>query len=393
MKIAVLYCGTLTAAWSVADGLVTTLQRMGHTVLPLVRGRQETVPVTVELLNHADLVLVSGPEHIFVSEQLTPWRKGELTREEWTTKVKTPKAFWYLESWHREDRNFPFEKLAAYADHHFFAAAQDAEAFDDEHFAKGRSTWLPFGVDTQVFRPTPCPHCLRGLNFTIDAKGAAKETISTITGILKNTTKEEDLPVCKKCLGSGIEPQSPDISVGFVGHVYGKRQAFLNSLGQHLKNFPYLIRVGNVQMQDIDGVPWREQTHRLAWNYKRCAIFLNLPHLSELLVTKIFEVMACGVFLMTPVLTGPGEANCQLFEHTKHLVYYSPSNFPFLVQSMEQFLDDRLKMNQIAANGYYEIKKKHTLEQRLTVILETMFKEKPFTAPAIEAPEIGGINA
>lgn len=295
----------------------------------------------------ADAVLVSGPEHIFRSavkndgRNLYSFTEKEITIYEWLHEVKPPKIFMYHESNRREDQTFGFEDFLKYADYHFFPAIQDAETYDQEHFAKGRSFWLPFGVDTDVFKPMPCPVCKGGV------------------------TKL----VCKYCLGSGTRPSAKDIDVGFVGMMYPKRNDFVARLSEHMKagRDPWLI-IGNVQILDMDGPAWTDQALRLAYNYRRCKVFLNLPAYSELLVSKIAEIMACGTFILTPMLEGAAEPNC-VFQHAKELAYYRPSNLPFLVQTMRQFAEKDEMREQIAQAGMAVVHEKYSLKVQVPEIL------------------------
>jgi hypothetical protein len=61
--------------------------------------------------------------------------------------LKAPKAAWYAEFAHRDDRSFAFDRCRQLADRHYFPAAQDAVEFNGE--------WLPFGADLSVFKAKP----------------------------------------------------------------------------------------------------------------------------------------------------------------------------------------------------------------------------------------------
>src|SRR5882762_8033107 len=349
LKLCLVFCGSVTAGWSAGDGLANALQKAGHQVLRIPRGRQDCPLLTVQALNVADAIIVSGPEHIFRTHVKGGQPNGynltedELTIYEWKHEVKPPKIFMYHESNHREDQTFGFEDYLTLGDSHFFPAIQDADTFDQEHFAKGRSFYLPFGVDTDVFRPLACPSC----------KG----------GVTKLA--------CKLCLGSGAQRSPKDIDVGFVGLLYDKRQRFLANLSQHMKQGrdPWVV-VGNVQVLDMDGPSWTDQALRLAMNYRRVKVFLNMPAYSELLVSKVPEVMACGSFILTPMLTGAGEANCAIFEHAKDLAYYHHTNLPFLVQTMREFAERDDMRERIASAGMAKVHEKYSLKVQIPEILE-----------------------
>lgn len=295
----------------------------------------------------ADVIIVSGPEHIFESHvkgiganQYTFGDK-EITMYEWKNEVKPPKIFMYHESNRREDRTFGFEDFLPYGDYHFFPAIQDAETYDQMHFAKGRSFWLPFGVDTDVFRPLHCKVCKNG--------------------VLKGS--------CKYCLGSGTSPSQKDIDVGFVGMIYPKRQQYLEMLQRHWKpgRDPEIV-CGSVHVVDINGFAYTDQANRLAMNYRRCKVFFNLPAYSELLVSKVAEVMACGTFILTPMLEKSAEGNC-VFEHAKELAYYHPSNAPFVIQTVREFVQRDDMREQIAAAGMEIVHKSYSLKVQIPEIL------------------------
>ena len=386
MKIAVIFAGTQSAAWSVSDGLLSTLKRMGHKVAPCPRGREGQPRLSAEALNMADLIIVSGPEHVFANDALTVLNSEELTEESWKREVKPPKLFLYHESATREDQNFQFHKLLSWADHHFFPAIQDAEMYDQASFALGRSHWLPFGVDTDVFRPSKCVKC-NGIGKVAPAPKEGQLASSVLA--LPNYVAKFGDP-CTTCGGSGFAKNVHRIPMGFIGMLYGKRKAFISQLRHHLSSVP--LRVGqNVGVNDIDGVAWRDSALRLAQNYRECAMFLNFPHLSKLLVTKIYEVMACGTFLLTPILPSEAERNMDQFRSGTHLVYYSPTNVPFLNQTCGEFFEREEQREQIATAGMMEVHRRHRLDQRLEVMLSKV-KVKEQKPTVVELPATSAHN-
>jgi hypothetical protein len=375
VKVCLIWCGSMTAAWSVGDGLANALNKAGNHVLRIPRGRRECPLVTVEALNLADVIIVSGPEHILRSqvkgELPTPYAFSdrEVSLYEWKNEVKPPKIFMYHETNRREDQNFGFEDYLQYGDYHFFPAIQDAETFDQEHFAKGRSFWLPFGVDTDVFKPLKCPHCDYGLG--------------TILGVREpksgETMFQAQTNYCKVCLGSRTAPSPKDIDVGFIGLIYPKRHLYLESLARHVKDGDPIPMTGNVQVLDIDGLAYHDQAMRLAMNYRRIKVFLNLPAYSELITTKVVEVMACGSFMLTPMLEGAAEPNC-IFVHGKELAYYRPSNLPFLVQTWREFVDRDQLRESIATAGMMRVRETLSLKKQIAEIFYKTIIERAKTA-------------
>ena len=123
------------AAWCCSGGMAPTLRSLGYRVLDCGDPRQTSTPI--EHLQQADFIIMNAVE--WYDEVLT----NRYGLQAWQA-LKAPKATWYAESAHRDDRNFPFERCRPLADRHYFPAAQDAVEFDGE--------WLPFGADVSVFK-------------------------------------------------------------------------------------------------------------------------------------------------------------------------------------------------------------------------------------------------
>lgn len=338
MKIAVLFPRSRISAWSLCDGVVNTLRRMGHKVLPVeipqiigaidelrFEALKARLPKISEL-GKQDAILLSAPEHI------GPWIDAIYGKYEWKHEVTCPKLAWYHESFFREDFTIDFDTVSYWADEHFFPAIQDAEFFDQESFAKGRAHYLPFGVDTDIFKPFQ--------NYS----GSIEEHNFLL--------KEKVWPIA------------------FVGTMYDKRQAFLNALSKH--DHPP-IRFGTVTVEDLSGYCAEESARRLAANYRQVGVFFNMPALSRLLVTKVYEVMACGTFILSPQLPADRgmHKNLELFQTGHHLVYYRSSNLPYVAQLLREFSSPEklATREEIAAEGCREVHEKHSLEKRLETIL------------------------
>jgi glycosyltransferase involved in cell wall biosynthesis len=325
MRIAVFYPKDRSAAWSMGGGLPATLRRMGHAVTDgAIRPGAgsaadiEAARVTMPALEHLrsmDAILISGPEH------LIPWLDEIYGKYEWK-QLQARKAAWLHESLFREDYSIQFDQIQPWADEYFFPAVQDAEFCDQESFAKGHSHWLPFGVDTEVFKP------------------------------------------------DGFEKK--EWPVAFIGGIYEKRARFLRALSRHA--IPP-IRIGGV-MIDVMGFQALESAKRLADCYRRTSVFFNLPALSQCLVSKVYEVMACGTFLLTPMLSADrGVAKNQAaFTSGHHLVYYRSSNLPYVAQLLREWSSEEksAEREMIAASGCREAHANHSLENRLKVIMEKL---------------------
>jgi Glycosyl transferases group 1 len=336
MRIAVFFPNTSVVGWSAARGIGQTLRRMGHDITDVamptaaeanamqVEYVKSQLP-PYEVLQKQDVLLVSGPEHI------APWIEHVWGMYEWK-QLTGARVCWLQESCRRDDYNIDFDAIRWCGDEWFFPAIQDAEFHDQEMFAKGRSHWLAFGVDTRIFRA--CVEC---------------ESV--------------------KPHGHFFE-SSKVLDVGFMGLLYKKRQVFVQALRRH--NIPP-IHCGRVEVQDIFGYQFEECARRYAENIRQIKVFINMPALSRLMVAKVYEVLACGTFLLTPQL--PEEQgthkNMQHFESHKHLMYYSPSNLPYLAQLLREYSSPEMDeiRERIAAAGCAEVHKNHSLELRLTELL------------------------
>ena len=235
MKVAVVYPETLYCGWNQAHGIVDVLRRTGRDVeaFSVEQGRGNLFVDS----NGFDGVLVVAPENI--------WRQVRI-------KGPAPVAGWCCEPMEREDYGkIDPRTVTSLCDHVFTAALQDE---------KHGFTWLPFGVDTEMFFPD---------------------------------------------LG-----QEQDIDIGFIGMLYEKRMAFLKEFGPMIRpRFGDKVKgmvCGSVSVQDIDGLNYRDTAERYAQNIRRIKVFLNLPTLSQLAVSKIYEVLACGVPIVTPEVSEMG---------------------------------------------------------------------------------------
>ena len=218
---------------------------------------------------------------------------------EWP-RLKARKAAWYAESFHRDDRDFDFGIVRDLADEHYFPAIQDAEEFGGQ--------WLPFGVDTSLFRP----------------RSAA-----------------------------------PPHDAAFLGSMYKKRVEYIARI-----KFP-LTRIQSVSSNDV-----RKSFELLSEAYASTKIFVNLPAYSRLLVTKVTEVMATGTFLMTPRLDHPSAVRNMLpFEDGRHLVYYDPEAPEQLAALIRHYLDNPDERQAIADAGRAEVVENHDMRLPLMKII------------------------
>lgn len=262
MNLCIFYSNSPYAAWSVSEGLCDVVERMGHEVRRcplasfLMPGEKAVIKrseyPTLDELASFDAVIVSGPEHLFgIAPKMKPWL-GALYPD-WA-KRKFPVLGWLHESIRREDYGaLDVEAIRRTSDFVFCPAPQDEEF----GFVP-----LPFGVDTAMFKPIHCMGC-------------------------------EQFPAnwphtCKR-----------DIDLAFIGLMYPKRQEFLAKLQPELDKHGLKLTIGNCMVQDIHGINIRKSAELYADTLRRIKVFLNLPSLSQLVVTKVYEVMACGALLVT----------------------------------------------------------------------------------------------
>jgi hypothetical protein len=294
MKIAVFYPNTPNAVWSLSKGICTTLISMRHEV--------EDCPTT---LDKQDAIIVSGPEYL--------WRSLRLQFPQWD-KLPAHKYGWLHETVSREDYDnnsiatkgkLPVQDLKSFLDTICTPAQQDSEY---------GFKYLPFGVDTDVFTPSPIK----------------------------------------------------DNNVLFIGSLYEKRRKLIEKYPaisiRKLKDFlTYRCDVTSSEYIRLTA---------------SASVVLNLPTLSQLNSTRVYEAMACKALLITPLMGGSDE-NYSMFETGKHLMYYTDSPMEALSLMEIVHTDSNVwhySLNNegqaIADAGYQEILKNHTLKQRLVKMLQ-----------------------
>lgn len=239
MKIVCFYGDNPLASWMLSRGMPSVLRRMGHEVIEIpTLGTAQVTQSDVERINKP---IPEDTDLILVSgpEYLLSWIKKFYPQ--WD-KLKMPKACWFHESSVRDDRTCDFSKITPYFDFAFMPNKDDAEQYKGIH--------LQIGVDAEMF----CPH--------------------------------------------NDEFQHREIECAFIGTVYEKRRAFLQAMAPRMNGFRF--KVGQALVQDVDGVNLVKSVRLLASEYRRIKILLNLPTLSNVLVSKILEASASGCLVLTP---------------------------------------------------------------------------------------------
>lgn len=226
-------------------------------------------------------------------------------------KIKTVKAGWFHESLdYAAKKNVKYDDVLKYIDVPFLPNPQDA--------IDKKTKWLPIGVDTEMFKPAAIP----------------------------------------------LKP----IEVGFTGLLYEKRAKFLGTLIPYVGDLE--IRFGNIQLlgADSDTHLFKRQTEILAQNYCAMEILLNLPSMSNVLVMKVIEAMACGTFVLTPEM--PSLLHEKLgFKDGKDLVFYQESKPKEVSDMLHYFLNHDDEREQIVKQGCKFVKENFRMEKRVEEII------------------------
>jgi glycosyltransferase involved in cell wall biosynthesis len=139
LKIGVSYLSNLGNSWSMSDGVLNALDRMGHDVV-------------AALHIHGDIPNSAKPDPSWNDFDFVLVLEAEYIPKEYWTHLTCPKALWFTETSRREDLHFEGlyqEQIRFPKVHPFFVALQDAREYG--------GTWLPHGVDTEFFKPSGVP--------------------------------------------------------------------------------------------------------------------------------------------------------------------------------------------------------------------------------------------
>lgn len=221
----------------------------------------------------------------------------------------------YGHAWTRlRARKAAWYQESFHGDNRDFDFARTRDLADKHYFPAAQDAdefgglWLPFGVDTTVFAP-------------------------------KQVEKLYD--------------------AAFLGGMYPKRAEYIKRIEYPLS---YLSAVSDADQ--------RRSFELLSDAYNSTSIFVNLPSLSRLLVTKVTEVMACRTMLVTPIIDHPSAfRNMTQFEDRKHLVYYSPDRPQDISGIIEHYKSHPDEREKIAEEGWRETSLRHNLQVRLHKII------------------------
>lgn len=233
-------------SWNMSNGVADTLQRMGHKVTVAVHERGER---PTEEWSSFDFTLVLEAEYLPVC---------------WDG-LKCPVALWFTETENREDLRYDYASRLASTPYCFFVGIQDAEKYG--------KTWLPHGVDTQVFKPYPGPK---------------------IAGI------------------------------GCYGSLYPKRLPLWEAINKAKIPIYPIARVDCERRYSFE---------LLARSISSCRAILALPSYSHSFTTRPTEAMACGVPICVPYLEPFARGNEKQWVNWPPC-YYKPDSLDSLMEAI-----------------------------------------------------------
>ncbi len=325
MKLAIFYPRNTYAGWYSLGGYGQTLARMGHHVIDCWLPGNQPHDLESQRLRLPALQTLDGCDAVLslYHEYTQPWLKA-VYGEDWL-KLAAPVIARYDESMDRADLGLMgrMPELLAWAKHHSFPAAQDAKRWEGQ--------WLPYGADTTMF----------------DAFSEDGGTVGE---------KRYD--------------------VAFIGSLYPVRMTYLQKLAEQLPN-TFRFNCGPVGVQDLTGMREPESTQMLAEEYRKIKVFFCLPPMSRLIVAKVFDVMACGTFVMYPRLPGDARENLSLFEDGRHIVYYEPGYLRENGKQIKRWIHDDAEREKIARAGCVKVREQYTLEKMLDAMLAPVREEVP----------------
>ena len=106
----------------------------------------------------------------------------------------------------------------------------------------------------------------------------------------------------------------------------------------------------------------------LVSNYNSFKAVLNPPGVFGGFNVRTFESLAAGNLLFQ-FLPKNRPLNNGLFNHGEHLIYFDAADIPSLKNIIRNFVNDAELYNRIAENGYNEVLEKHTINKRISTLL------------------------
>lgn len=170
---------------------------------------------------------------------------------------------------------------------------------------------------------------------------------------------DEDYAIRSDKKFSFLKPHKPyDLlskkhDIGFVGHISSpNRVEALDRMFREFPNFYYGQKLFN----------------QAARKYAESKIVFNIAMKDDLNM-RVFEALGSKSFLLTDNVSSITD----LFEDGKHLALYS--SLDEAVEKAHYYLSNEYKRKRIAQAGYDEVMSKHTIDHRLSVILNAINKK------------------
>lgn len=329
MKIAVVYSSNIAAAWCLSDGIVHTLRRMGHQVLDMPQSgyRRDAIDwwTRVDEINQADLFILSGVDYAYWQRSYSGYRTTYCvpniaqTMEQITTRTC---AIYFENKEMYRDRSHDYWWLRDCFDHNFYPAIQDVDYLNWDN--TNRCHWFPFSADTDIFYPQRLerPH-----------------------------------------------------ELGFIGHIYPQRERFLEEYYGLIPDSGWIPVMGHATVEDVEGINIPESTRRLAYNYNRIKTLVVLPTMSQEVVTKVYEAMACGCCVLVPDLIGTERedprSNFIGLEHERDIFIYEPTPAG-LAKAIGTLKANPELIDKLGFNAVITTLRTNTLRQRMEFLLGTV---------------------
>lgn len=140
---------------------------------------------------------------------------------------------------------------------------------------------------------------------------------------------------------------SKSINIGFVGSMTPSREALISCI---LTKYPVQYNYTHSDYVKI---------------VNKTVINLNVGIINSGIQMRVFEILACGGFLLTNEIAEEGK----LFKNVEHLIYYTDKN---LFELLDYYLlNDRARIK-IGMRGREEVLAKHTYKHRVETIIKNM---------------------
>ena len=338
MRLAYFHTGTVLSSWSVFS-LADTLRSMGHEVLEgtiptngqgavvqqLNQAEYERIRAkmpTLDGLQSCDGILVAGPEYVAM------WLNTLYGQQQWR-QLKPCRVAFYLESSKRQDVRCRYEIFADWFDLHYFPDPEDAACLGGKHIA--------CSIDLEMFKPCP----------------------------LEGQTGHRCDQVCH-----ARRMAEKKYEAAFLGSLYPKRLEFLSKLLPLLPEVDF--RANGVTVRDLGGECQREWAELLVKNIRQIKVHVALPsNNASIMVSRPFETMACGTFLLTY------HTRNNPFHDGVHCRIYDPEKPQELADLIRYYLAHEDEREAIARAGCEEVRRNHSLRDRLAEVLDAVTQSSP----------------